>query len=119
MSTEQWKAEYERLAEAVRFAIDYAGGRESEWGERAEECFRILETAVSRKTEHPQPAEDMALLKKPEPQPQKTRVRLWMRNDPRGRPSLFACDQKPLAESEKYVEIHHDSEGFYVEGGQS
>lgn len=54
----QWEAEYKRLAEAVRFAIDYAGGRESEWGDRAEECFRILETAVSRKPIQPSPPPD-------------------------------------------------------------
>ena len=51
----------------------------------------------------------------PQPQPQKTRVRLWMRNEPKGRPSLFACDERPYPDSHKYVEIHHDSEGFYVE----
>lgn len=51
-------------------------------------------------------------------QPQKTRVRLWMRNEPKGRPSLFACDQKPFAESDKYIEIHHDADGFYVENKQ-
>lgn len=38
--------------------LDYAGGRESEWGDRAEECFRILETAVSRKPIQPSPPPD-------------------------------------------------------------
>lgn len=37
---------YVILADAVRRAIDHAGGRESEWGERAEECFRILERGL-------------------------------------------------------------------------
>ena len=37
------KAEaHTKLVDTVRNAIAYAGGRESEWGERAEECFRIL-----------------------------------------------------------------------------
>ena len=31
---------------AIIDAIGYANGRESEWGERAEECFAILERAV-------------------------------------------------------------------------
>ena len=58
-------------------------------------------------------AEAMALLNKPQPQPQKTRVRLW------------SCDTDGVVVAEDncpapgWTEIHHDSEGFYVEGGQS
>lgn len=33
---------YLRLRGAVQYVIEYANGREYEWGERAEECFRIL-----------------------------------------------------------------------------
>ena len=46
------------------------------------------------------------------PQPQKTRVRLWA--TPEGRP-YFA----PFQASKRDDEICVDSEGFYVEGGQS
>lgn len=48
-----------------------------------------------------------------EPQPQKTRVRLW------------SCDTDGVIVAEDncpapgWTEIHHDSDGFYVEGGQS
>lgn len=38
----------EQLDAAIREAVEYAGGREAEWGERAEECFAILERAVGR-----------------------------------------------------------------------
>jgi hypothetical protein len=37
---------YIELVGAVRNAIAYSGGRESEWGERAEECFRMLERGI-------------------------------------------------------------------------
>jgi hypothetical protein len=40
---------YVQLVNTVRHAIDYAGGRESEWGERAEGCFRILERGIEAK----------------------------------------------------------------------
>lgn len=51
-----------------------------------------------------------SLPQKPQPQPQKTRVRLWARPD--GGHILF-CHDKPANGS--WQEIHHDSEGFYVE----
>lgn len=47
---------------------------------------------------------------KPEPQPQKTRVRLWATRDGIVWMSSNAC---PLR---SWQELHHDSEGFYVEG---
>lgn len=53
-------------------------------------------------------AECERLLKKPEPQPQKTRVRLW------------SCDTDGVVVAEDncpapgWVEIHHDAEGFYT-----
>jgi hypothetical protein len=37
---------YVQLVDAVRTAIAHAGGREAEWGERAEECFRILARSI-------------------------------------------------------------------------
>ena len=37
---------YVQLVDAVRSALAYSGGRESEWGGRAEECFRILERGI-------------------------------------------------------------------------
>ena len=37
---------YVQLVDAVRNALAYSGGRESEWGERAEECFAILERGI-------------------------------------------------------------------------
>ncbi len=42
-------AEIPRLENAIKQAIDHAGGRESEWGERAEECFVILERSFKHK----------------------------------------------------------------------
>lgn len=47
MDREQRKAELEVLKERVQEAIDFAGGHESEWGERAEHCFEMLEQIVS------------------------------------------------------------------------
>lgn len=58
-------------------------------------------------------AEAMALLKKPEPQPAKSRVRLWKNNYG----SVMSNDD--CEHLEGWQEIHHDAEGFYVEGGQS
>lgn len=60
----------------------------------------------------------MWLLDKPtepesKPQPQKTRVRLWARPDGG---HIWFCPDRPANGS--WLEIHHDSEGFYVEGGQ-
>jgi hypothetical protein len=37
---------FKRLEAAVREAIAYANGHEDEWGERAKECFRLLEAAL-------------------------------------------------------------------------
>lgn len=37
---------FRSLKEAIRVAVDHAGGRETEWGERAEKCFEILEDAL-------------------------------------------------------------------------
>ena len=42
------ECEVEMLRSAIRRAIDNAGGRESEWGERAERSFEILESALAR-----------------------------------------------------------------------
>ena len=42
------ECEVEMLRSAIRRAIDNAGGRESEWGERAERSFEILEAALAR-----------------------------------------------------------------------
>ena len=57
-------------------------------------------------------AEAMALLKKPEPQPQKTRVRLWKN-------AYGSVMSNPDCEHlGGWQEIHHDSEGFYVENKQ-
>lgn len=45
-----------QLEDAIKQAIEHAGGRESEWGERAEECFAILERALQHCkpiSEHP------------------------------------------------------------------
>jgi len=52
---------YEQLKDAVKQAIDYANGRESEWGERAEHCFDILRKAIevqSRSSEQREPEGD-------------------------------------------------------------
>lgn len=40
------RAKILRLEQSIRDALEYSGGRESEWGERAEECFRILERGI-------------------------------------------------------------------------
>ena len=40
--------ETQELAEAMQLAIDYAAGRETEWGDRAVQSFDILESALSR-----------------------------------------------------------------------
>ena len=46
------------------------------------------------------------------PQPQKTRVRLWIE----GPTKMVMCrDKAPYGD---WQELHHDSEGFYVEQGQ-
>ena len=48
-------------------------------------------------------------VQKPEPQPQKTRVRLWLE----GPTKMIMCrDKAPYGD---WQEIHHDAEGFYVE----
>lgn len=47
----------------------------------------------------------------PYPQPQKTRVRLWATRDGIVWMSSNACALR------SWQELHHDSEGFYVEGG--
>lgn len=44
----QLATERTELQNAIKQAIDYAGGRESEWGERAEQCFTILNNAIRR-----------------------------------------------------------------------
>lgn len=41
--------ERDSLRAAIREAIEHANGREAEWGERAEECFAILEQALSKR----------------------------------------------------------------------
>ena len=51
-----------------------------------------------------------------EPQPQKTRIRLWISGDD-GR--VYAAYDPCEPDDCDDEEIHHDSEGFYVEGGQS
>lgn len=39
--------ETQELAEAMQLAIDYAAGRETEWGDRAVQSFDILESALA------------------------------------------------------------------------
>ena len=53
-----------------------------------------------------------ARLNKPEPQPQKTRVRLWLEVPTK---MIMCRDKAPYGD---WQEIHHDSEGFYVENQQ-
>ena len=38
-----------RLRTAIKEAIDNSNGRACEWGERAEDCFKILHCALSNK----------------------------------------------------------------------
>ncbi len=38
---------YLRLVGAVQIAIEHANGRESEWGERVEKCFELLQDGLS------------------------------------------------------------------------
>jgi len=40
--------ETQELSEAMQLAIDYAAGRETEWGDRAVQSFDILESALAR-----------------------------------------------------------------------
>jgi len=50
--------EIARLRCAIQTAIDYANGRESEWGERAEGAFAVLYSALENenvKHESPMP----------------------------------------------------------------
>lgn len=42
----QLTARNERLQNAIKQAVDHAGSHCLEWGERAEECFAILERAI-------------------------------------------------------------------------
>ena len=44
------EARIQELEAAIDNAFEHSNGRVSEWGERAEECFRILE--VARRKEH-------------------------------------------------------------------
>lgn len=41
------RSEHDRLLEAIRESINYAGNRWSEWGYRAEGCLKILEAALA------------------------------------------------------------------------
>lgn len=43
-------AEIGRLRAAIQACLEYANGRQSEWGERAEAAFRYLEEALHRST---------------------------------------------------------------------
>lgn len=47
MLARELERESARLRNAIQTAIDYANGRESEWGERAEGAFAVLYSALA------------------------------------------------------------------------
>ena len=49
-----------RLRCAIQTAIDYANGRESEWGERAEGAFAVLYSALANVTDEQRRGKDTA-----------------------------------------------------------
>lgn len=107
---EQWPKYYETFPSDLFAFIERVS--ESQW-----RCVRLDGTKeplggclVTPNRKEITKAEAMALLKKPEPQPQKTRVRLWKN-------AYGSVMSNPDCEHlGGWQEIHHDSEGFYVEG---